>query len=228
MVVLAVVLSIIACIAVDYVMHWSAREGVVVAGGVQHADLLRVPGGVFFAPGHTWMRLERSGTLQLGAGQLPLRALGEVDAIETPPVGTQLRKGDPLAVLKHGKRELLLRCPVDGTVQSVRSEARKDPRSVQPGSLEESWLCRVQPSGLGAALREAFVAEEAREWMRHEAGRVRDFVSDLAARRPEACATLADGGLPLHGLADLVNAEQWQEFVTRFFDTDNEIDRRAC
>lgn len=227
MVVFAVVLSIIACVAFDIVMHWNAREGVVIAGSPL-SDLLRIPGGVFVAPGHTWMRLERSGALQLGAGQLPLRALGDIDAIETPPVGTELHKGDPLAVLKHGKRELLLRCPVDGTVQSVRSEARRDPRSVRPGSLEESWLCRVQPRGLSAALKEAFVAEEAREWMRHEAGRVRDFVSDLAARRPEACATLADGGLPLHGLADLVSTEQWQEFVTRFFDTDSAADHRAC
>ncbi|MBI5503401.1 MAG: hypothetical protein HY899_01260 [Deltaproteobacteria bacterium] len=236
MVVIAVVLSIFACLAVDYFLHWRVREGVVAVGasgalaaGADLAaaftgahggpsDLLRIPDGVFLAPGHTWMRLERSGAVQLGAGQLPLRAMGELDALETAPVGTELRRGDTIAVLRHGQRELRLQSPVAGTVRSARTEAHRDPRCVQPGSVEGSWLCRVVPRDLPAALKRAFVAEEAREWMRSEAGRVRDFISATAARRPEAVATLADGGLPLHGLADLVSADQWQQFVTRFFE----------
>lgn len=236
MVVVAVVLSIIACLAIDYFLQWRAREGMVVAGdhgalaaGTEFAaalscahggpsDLLRVPTGVFLAPGHTWMRLERSGAVQVGAGQLPLRALGGLDALETRPAGAEIRRGDTIAVLKHGGRELRLRSPVAGTVQEVRVEACRDPRTVQPGTLEGSWLCRIAPRDLSGAIKRGFAGEEAIEWMRGEAGRVRDFISGMALDRSETSATLADGGLPLHGLADLVRPEQWENFTARFFE----------
>ena len=224
MVAILVLLTIIAFLTVDYfaqqrVARLAPVAGVATIGETPRpaADLLELPAGAFLAPGHVWMRLETDGTVRLGADRFAPGLLGGIDRCDVAMRGNDLRTGDPIAVLHHAGREVTLRSPVDGHVESVNTRLAADPAAAREGDGSDAWLCTVRPRDVASALRRAKVAEEARDWLRQEVAALRDFLAGTMPRERALAATLADGGLPVDGLASHLDAKVWTALVARFF-----------
>jgi len=173
-----------------------------------------VPAGIFLGPGHTWLRLD-GGAVRIGAGGLPLELLGGLDRAELKPAGTEVRRGEPVAVLRRGERTVTLPSPVDGTIAGVNPEVEADPQQVARDPFAGGWLLKVLPRGLDGAVKQMFVAEEAVDWMRRELQRLRDAVAGFGT--VSAVPTLPDGGLPVAGLAAAIPDQEWNELNTQFF-----------
>ncbi len=189
-------------------------KAVPVSTGIDAGLLTRIPRGVFLAPGHTWLQLERSGGVRLGGDRFPLTALGGVDRLDVVPEGTKVRQGDVLARLGLGQRGLRLLSPVEGTVTAVNRSLLAKPGDLQADPYEVGWFCSIRPERLAASLKRMVIAEETEEWMRSELRRLRDI---LSSREGELTA-LADGGPPVQGLACCLEQEEWEEFAERFFE----------
>ncbi|HXV74913.1 MAG TPA: hypothetical protein VD788_01230, partial [Candidatus Polarisedimenticolaceae bacterium] len=209
----------------DYIVHRRAAgreheplaaDAAVVPVSIE-SRLLAVPGDVYLSRGHSWVRPRRDRTVRVGAGRLPLHALGPPDALQLPPVGTRVHAGAALVTLSRGARRLTLRSPVDGRIESINREALARPQRVGRRPYDRGWLCTVRPTDLSRALRELLVAEEATDWLRRELGRLRDLVSGLAQPAAAAVPLRLDGGVPVEGLAGLLDEAQWGE-VQSFFD----------
>lgn len=180
----------------------------------------QVPAGVFLGPGHAWLRLEGSGAVRIGAGGLPVELLGGLDRAELRPPGTEVRRGEPLAVLRRGDRTLTLPSPVSGTIAHVNPEVEADPQQVARDPFASGWLLKVLPQGLDGAVKQMFVAEEAVAWMRLELQRLRDAVAGLTTFSP--VPSLPDGGLPVQGLATSIPDDAWDELSAQFFTLDTD------
>lgn len=232
MVAILVLLTIITCLTIDYLAERAALRRAALAGvpmpGMEFApvpvsirtpvDLTSVPDGVFLGPGHAWMELDPGGTVRVGADRIPLTLLGGVEAIETVSAGTEVHHGDRLALLRRGDRTVELKSPVDGVVQATNPVLAADPGRLAEEPFGAGWIMGLKPRELGSSLRRLFVAEEAREYLREELSRLRDFLVGLTmADRKLATATLPDGGLPVEGLAERLSDEEWRELVERFF-----------
>jgi glycine cleavage system H protein len=191
-----------------------SRKAAPVSTGIAADLLTRVPRGVFLAPGHTWLQLERSGGVRLGGDRFPLTALGGVDRLDVVPEGTRVRQGDVLARLGLGRRGLRLLSPVEGTVTAVNESLLAKPDDLHADPYEGGWFCSIRPERLAASLKRMVVAEETEEWLRSELRRLRDI---LSSREGELTA-LADGGPPAEGLARCLEQKEWEEFVERFFE----------
>jgi glycine cleavage system H protein len=234
MVALFVVLTILLFLTIDYfVQRAEVRHAVAGVGAGQSQLTLvlepqpvkvrtpfpieRIPRGVFFDSGHTWVQLEPSGKLRLGADMLPVTVLGDLQQVEVQPVGTMVRKGEPVVTLRRGERAIILRAPVDGVIEEINPEVQEDPSRLRHDPFNGDWLCRLSPKRLAPELKRMFVGEEAVAWMRRELLRLRDFLAPLTEQGGLAGATLQDGGLPIDGLADLLDDQAWAKFVDEFF-----------
>lgn len=234
MVALFVILTIILFLTVDYfVQRTEVRKAL--AGAAVRKPLLtevlepkiatvglsypidRIPKGLFFDPGHTWLQLEPSGALRVGADMLPVTVLGGLEKIDLRAAGTEVRRGDPIVTLRRGERSLTLRAPVDGVIDEVNDEVRAEPSRLRLDPFGEGWLCKVTPKRLAASLRRTHVGEEALAWIKNEIGRVRDFMAPLAQQGALVGATLQDGGLPVEGLAEHLDEGTWTKFIDEFF-----------
>ncbi|HYU32934.1 MAG TPA: glycine cleavage system protein H [Thermoanaerobaculia bacterium] len=228
MVAILILLTIITCLTVDYfaeraALRRAARKGASLPERPVSVrtpeDLTRVPAGVFVGPGHAWLQLEPAGSVRVGVDRVPISLLGGVEKIDAVPVGTAVRPGDCLAVLHQGERDLELKSPVGGMVTAVNPIAAVNPARISQEPFENGWLVGIAPRNLAGSLRQLFVADEARAFLRDELAHLRDFLVglSLAGRGSLATATLPDGGLPVDGLAGRLSAGEWRELTERFF-----------
>lgn len=226
MVAILVLLTIITFLTVDYfaqraALRRAAESPATAATGRLEvrapADIASLPAGVFVGPGHTWLELRPAGEVHLGADRVPVTLLGGLDALETVPEGTEIQRGERIALLRKGERSVEVRSPVDGVVTATNAAVTAEPRRLVREPFAAGWLVRVSPQGLAGALKRLFVAEEAGSWMRKELARLRDFVVGMGSRGALAAATLPDGGLPVDGLAEHLSDEEWSQLTERFF-----------
>ncbi len=232
MVVLLVLFLIISFLTIDYFVQRAERRAAVVATpartakgrarrkgrkqALPGADPAALPGGVFVAPGHVWMKVEPSGSVVIGVDRLLLSFLGDVDCLYALPEGSVLREGGPLMMLRRGHRALKIRSPIAGAVASVNHPARRSPGRIATDPFGKGWIYRVSPAGLADSLKKTVVAEHAAHWMRRELVRLRDMLQ-AAAGDVAAGASLADGGLPAEELREAIGDREWEQLVDTFF-----------
>ncbi len=226
MVAILVLLTIILFLTLDHVAQQRAVRSAKAALAPSLAlpargdgpDLVDVPAGLFWSPSHTWAHVEATGAVRVGTGRLPLVVLGGVERVEGPVSGRELRAGEPFATLVRGARSIRLRAPVSGTIEVTNPIVDDAPTTLEDDPFGQGWLCSIRPKELSTALRGLRVAGEAREWMRSELRRLRDYLT-LQRLRDPGCSVvaLADGGVPAPGFADTLGPREWDELVERFF-----------
>jgi glycine cleavage system H lipoate-binding protein len=228
MVAILVVFTIILFIAADLVVQWvrARRARLALASQPKAAGLVDLlvperfglPGGLFFHRGHTWVNLLFSGQVKVGVDDFIQKLIGRVDAITLPPVGVEVKEGQPFVAIRQGGRTALLPAPVDGVVCAVNSELAKIPWLIKRDPYTRGWLVAVRPTNLTANLSRLTVGEGALAWLKGELTRLQEFLHvTLTLRRDSLVgATAADGGLVADGLLEHLENDTWAEFQSKF------------
>jgi glycine cleavage system H lipoate-binding protein len=168
----------------------------------------RLPAGVHLHPGHTWARLESDGLVAIGVDDFAHKLVGPAK-VELPAVGAKVLQGEPALEIGGAKRVPML-SPIDGTVVAVNPTAREwaDDREDPYGA---GWLFKVKAPRLAANLRQLLTDGAAR--------RVIEEASERLAMRmsPELGRVLQDGGVPIHGIAEALEGDRWDELARSFF-----------
>jgi glycine cleavage system H protein len=176
---------------------------------------IHLPKGLFVDEGHSWAWLTESGELRLGVDEFLSQAVGGIDSIELPAVGSPVSKGEPLATVQCSGREMVLTSPVNGTVVATNDTVKLSPMAIEEDPYGAGWLASVWPVEHTEALKSLKVGEKATAWLENE---VQRFVEFLAGRTsPELVgATLPDGARPVIGAALALDDEGWQVFRKDF------------
>jgi glycine cleavage system H protein len=176
--------------------------------------LRRVAGILFrpdlsYAPGHTWLAARKGGRgLELGLDDLAQRLLPSVTAVELPNPGKAVRRGDPIAVLHGGGREVRIPAPVAGTVLGVNAAVLRDPGLVKRDGYARGWLVAIAPAD--AAWEQLPRAAEAETFLRKEAARWSAFFEQRLG------FAAADGGELVAPAPWLVGEEGWRALTAEF------------
>ncbi len=133
----------------------------------------RIPGGAFLSRGHVWARLEEDGRVRLGLDDFATRALGRIEAVVPSNPRQHLHRGDVLATLKNGVREVKLRSPLRGIVATLNDGLRRSPAEILTSCYENGWLCVVEPQELSDDLAAMRIGKPAVEWYQDEIERLR-------------------------------------------------------
>jgi glycine cleavage system H lipoate-binding protein len=161
------------------------------------------------APGHTWVAPRRRGAVTVGLDEVAERILPSATAVELPARGMEVHKGDPIAVIRAGRRAIRVSAPVDGTVVAVNHGVRRNPGHVKADPYGRGWLFALAPRDDG--WRELPSGPAADLWVSAERRRLARFVED------ELGLAAADGGELLAPAPALLGEDGWRRLVAAFF-----------
>jgi glycine cleavage system H lipoate-binding protein len=171
------------------------------------AGVLYRPGAAY-APGHTWLAPRKGGALTLGIDDLAERLLPAVSAVELPRAGTIVARGETIATLHGGGRELRIRAPIPGVVAGVNAAVLRNPSLVKGDFYGDGWLVAITPAdGSWAVLPQGDAAEG---WLKKESARWTRFLEERLG------FAAADGGELLAPAPWLIGEEGWRSLAAAF------------
>jgi glycine cleavage system H protein len=174
-----------------------------------YAGWFRVPDSVHLHPGHTWARLEPDGFVAVGVDDFAHKLVGP-GTVELPELGERVFQGESAIAIGDGAKAVRMLSPVDGTVVAVNARAREQGEGLDD-PYGAGWLFKVKAPRLGANLHQLLTEGAARRF-------VEDASERLAARlSPELGRVLQDGGVPIHGIAQALAGEAWDDLARGFF-----------
>lgn len=179
------------------------------------ADIIGdLPEGVFLHPTLTWGRLHPHGDVDLGIHPLLLGLVGESRAVNPSGEPGRVEKGDPIAHVVAGDRELIVRSPTSGRIVATNPRVTGD-ASWSGAMWDEGWVCRVRPDRMSADIADWLISDEAVEWTKRRYGEIRDGILGLTSDGTSELL-LADGGEIPIGILTQLDGEAWEQFERDF------------
>lgn len=97
-----------------------------------------------FTDDHEWVVAEDDGTALVGITDYAQEQLGELVFIELPEVGSEVDKGEAVAVIESVKSASDLMMPVSGEIIEVNEELDGDPGIVNEDAMGAGWFLKVK------------------------------------------------------------------------------------
>jgi glycine cleavage system H protein len=173
---------------------------------------LKMATDVTFHPSHSWARMEGDDTVLVGADDLVQAMLGPVEAIDLPPEGRRVRRGEPLFAMRHGSRVVDVRSPVTGTVTSRNAALGTNPSLINEEPFNRGWAVRLRSEDAREDERWLLQGKKAREWFHCAVDRV---IGLLAPK--SAVAVIPDGGVLVGELHKQIDDATWQTLTETEF-----------
>ena len=219
MVVLFVIATVLTFIIIDYfVQHRQAQlapAGIATPAAQKpmfaSVEDFFLPAGLFSSNSHVWGELSHHGTLQVGIDPFLLNALGAIDRVNLPQPGETIKKGDVLFHLHVGDQSVHVRAPFSGIVEKTNKAIEKN----QKTNVRNLWAVRIKPDNISDTIKAFRVGHEAKEWMKEEIAKFREFLTSFTAD-PQLAFTMQDGGIPVTGSLATLDDDAWKKFETEF------------
>ena len=183
------------------------------------ADWFHVPDHVYFHPGHAWATVDRFDQVTVGIDDFAQKLVGRLAGVALPVLGTRLVQGERAWSLAADSKCVDVLSPIDGTVVAVNEKVLAAPGTVNADPYGEGWLVKVLPQRLVPNLKQLASDASARCWM--------DGVTDALRARisPDLGQLYQDGGLPVQGIAQGLDAARWDRIAGEFFLTSGAEER---
>lgn len=169
---------------------------------------LRLATDVGLDPSHSWARVDEDGSV--GVDDLVQATLGPVDAVELPPTGRHVQRGEPLFRLRHGDRIIDVPSPVSGTVIEVNPALLDHPDLINDAPFDSGWAVRIRSDDPRSDRRALLRGKKARAWFRSTA----DEVLQVSRNR---AGVLTGAGVGVEQLYRQIDTNTWHDLIEPMF-----------
>ena len=218
MTVLFVIATIISFLVIDWFVQRRKERlaaGIAPVSRVAQTNPVRLPAGIFFAPSHTWLSLFPSGKIRLGIDDFISRLLTRPEIVLLKRTSEQVKKGDPLILLREGKHRLTVRSPIEGEILAVNDELPKHPELLGDQLFSEGWGYIMKPRR-SSDVKKLLLGRESRAWIGLEFQRLRDLFAAPGHGGELQPVFLQDGGPPVSGALAGMDDAVWQRLDSEF------------
>lgn len=153
-------------------------------------NLFAVPSNVLLSKGHTWVKRNKDGLLNVGIDTFGNSALGDLSIIDCPENGKKLTRGDVVFEGSYGNKNVKFLSPVSGIVQSTNSSIIGK-KLVNPYS---EWGVQILPKDAQPHQEGFLTGSNASNWMKNEFIKLKNFLESNLQETSGVGATMYDGG----------------------------------
>lgn len=114
----------------------------------------KMPSGLYYMIGHTWLRKEPSGLASIGIVSDFLKPVGIITALELPQKNESVTQGEECAKLTDAENfSHRIWSPATGMVIEVNERLKEDFSLLRKSPYGEGWLFRIEPTALEEDLK---------------------------------------------------------------------------
>jgi glycine cleavage system H lipoate-binding protein len=195
-------LAMIGIVATYKTMYQKTRAKNLASGGVVS--------GVYFHPGHTWVRFTEDGGARIGIDQFLRNVLGEFEEIIVPSSGRRIKQGEPLLTVVKGGKQAHLSSPIDCVIIDNN-------HSMEDGlRYENDYVLSVKPTRIDYNLPKMKNYVESEDWFCREYARFKDFITTKMFPMGKVGLTMADGGFHVDGVFEKMDEATLKSFNQEF------------
>jgi len=183
--------------------------------GQGYRSPLQFPKDVYYHRGHTWARLEgdqKGRAVKIGLDDFTQQVMGDIDAVELPPIGLKLKQGEVAWKVCRGKRKLGQLAPLGGTVVDLNEKLIKDPSLANRSPYDEGWILKIKPNNLGEEMPTLMDSFQFRVSFDQLKAKLRAAISHQSLGM-----VYGDGEEVVRGIADQLDEKLWRILVSQLF-----------
>lgn len=171
-----------------------------------------VPEGVYYHPGHTWATVEAPELVTVGIDDFAQKLVGTIDRVALPQIGTAVAQGDTAVTLHIDDKTIPMLSPVEGKVVAVNKDVLRTPEAINGDAYGKGWLMKIHAPKMQTNFKNLMSGTLAKRWIEETQQRLSAHVTD-----PTVGATMADGGMPVTGIAKNLAPTTWDQMAKEFF-----------
>jgi len=185
-------------------------------------DWFPIPFDRLFHRGHAWARPDADGLVTVGLDGFAAKLVGPLASVGLPQIGAAVGQGERAwRLVADDGRAVDMLSPIDGTITEINGELLKTPEAAQADPYGRGWLFRLRPQRLRANSTSLLSGTTARRWMDEAVAGLQRTLS------PELGALAQDGGVPVTGMARIIDPDRWDVLARTHLLTDDKEDANA-
>lgn len=116
--------------------------------------LPKMPAGLYYMIGHTWLRKEEDGLASIGVVSDFLKTVGMITHLELPKIHDSVTQGEICAKITDAEKfNHRIWSPASGRVVMVNEKLREDFSLLRKNPYHEGWLFSIEPTNLEEDLK---------------------------------------------------------------------------
>ncbi|GEM_PF-160893 len=167
-----------------------------------------IPGGVFISAGHAWASINESGEVNVGIDDFARKLIGQIDGIDLPNIGMEVKKGQNLFSVKQGATSIPFWSPVSGTVTKVNKALLDNLEILEYNPYEESWICQIDASNLDNELSDLKIGQTAVNFYDEDLNKLSEYIRKSVSKTKDGSSVPADGHIYIGELEALLDKDR--------------------
>ena len=182
---------------------------------------INLPAGLHFDKTHTWVFMEKNGTVKVGIDDFLQRITGRYTRVKMKAPGDRLKKNEPLISLVQNGKQINVYAPISGKIIDINEKLEVEPSTINLSPYADGWLYTIEPSNYLREIQFLRMADKYREWLKNEIVRLKDFLAASTNLKTLHIAQISyqDGGEIIQDVLHEFGPEVWEDFQKKYIDT---------
>ena len=112
-----------------------------------HKQDCEIPNGLYYTREHEWVCLEGEYSV-VGVTDYAQKSLHEIVFVETPIVGSELKRMETMCVIESVKAVSDVFAPLSGMVTEVNEDLAENPHLLNKDPYGAGWIAKIVPSNV--------------------------------------------------------------------------------
>ncbi len=179
---------------------------------VDDGKVITVPSNLFFSKGHTWLKKNIDGLIEIGIDPFGTTALGPLLIQKCVISGKELTRGEMIFEGSYGNKTVKFLSPINGIVKTINA----DIIGKKISNPYEAWGVKMISNDSPENSDLFFAGSEALNWMKKEFIKLKGFIHDHSPKVDLAGETMYDGGLLSNDAVTLLVDKSVNDFEKEF------------
>ena len=175
-------------------------------------DQFSIPGGVFISNGHSWVSIQEDGSARIGIDDFALKLIGEINDIEPPNIGREIKRGEPLFNIKKGQRSISIFAPISGKILKINDSLFANLDRLEMSCYGKNWICILDGDEMDSELKELKIGKSAVHFFQDQI----ELCSDQLRLKKEKKKQSGQNGY-WWGRIEEMDDDDWKQLTGKFF-----------